>query len=229
MFHHEDVAGRALGEKTIAKEHRLHRAGVHRDLAQQHVAEQRDRLDVAAAPAEVRCRHRGDAAARSPRGRRGQRAAHHEDGRRCVLGEGVVALRDPARHLQVDALVLPGVALERDHAISSDHSASGMRIRDAYRVEARLQPREVLGEPERRARVHRDHFVDAVAEDETAVQHRHARLRKGQPAPRSGRRSGRSLAEPQADRVDAATEDSGHRHVLRARPAETRRSACLPV
>jgi hypothetical protein len=45
-----------------------------------------------------------------------------------------------------------------------------VRIREAYPVEAVLQPGKVLWEPERLAAVHRDEFVDAVAVDEAAVE-----------------------------------------------------------
>ena len=41
---------------------------------------------------------------------------------------------------------------------------------------AALEAHEVLGQPERVPRIHRDHFVDAVAEDEAAVEHRDVRV-----------------------------------------------------
>ena len=44
------------------------------------------------------------------------------------------------------------------------------------RLVAALEAREVLGQPERMPRIHRDHFVNAVAENEAAVEHRYARV-----------------------------------------------------
>src|SRR5574341_185722 len=52
----------------------------------------------------------------------------------------------------------------------------GHGIAEPDRVEAALQPPEMLGQPERAPRIDRDHLVDAVAEDESAIEHGHARL-----------------------------------------------------
>ena len=49
-----------------------------------------------------------------------------------------------------------------------------MRIFDSSLRQAALQPVQVLLDPERPLVVRRDHFVDAVAEDEAAIQHRDA-------------------------------------------------------
>ena len=45
-----------------------------------------------------------------------------------------------------------------------------------YHVETALQTPQMFVEPERAPAVHRYHFIDAVAEDEAAVEHGHARL-----------------------------------------------------
>src|SRR5882762_1699588 len=57
---------------------------------------------------------------------------------------------------------------------------SRVRIVDPGLGQAALQPVQVLLEAERALAIGRDHFVDAVAEDETAVQHRYVSLRKRQ-------------------------------------------------
>ena len=55
-----------------------------------------------------------------------------------------------------------------------------VRIVDPGLGQTALQPVQVLLEAERALAIGRDHFVDAVAEDETAVQHRYVSLRKRQ-------------------------------------------------
>ena len=51
------------------------------------------------------------------------------------------------------------------------HSRVGVRIGEPDAVEAVLQAREVLRQPERLAPVDGDELVDAVAVDEAAVEH----------------------------------------------------------
>ena len=84
----------------------------------------------------------------------------------------MVALRDAARDLEVHALVFKRLA--RDQA--GDEAApllARVGVADADRAEAALQPIEMLFESEGHLGIHRHHFVDAVAEDEAAVEHRH--------------------------------------------------------
>ncbi|MNC86359.1 hypothetical protein D3C83_20130 [compost metagenome] len=87
----------------------------------------------------------------------------------------MVAPRRAPRHLQVDRLVLAGVA--RDDIL---REAGPFRVRHrvgkADAVEAVLEAPQVLGQPECMARVDRNHFVDAVAKNEAAVQHRYPGL-----------------------------------------------------
>src|SRR6185369_11439481 len=95
-----------------------------------------------------------------------------------ALGESMVALGDAARHLEVHALVLE--RLRVDDAVDELRPLlARMRVAYAHLAEAALEAREVLVEPERHARVHRHHFVDAIAEDEPAVEHRDRRLFDG--------------------------------------------------
>ncbi|MNC97953.1 hypothetical protein D3C83_157800 [compost metagenome] len=56
-----------------------------------------------------------------------------------------------------------------------DFAPLGARIRiaDARSGEAALQARQMLVQPERHARIHRHQLVDAIAEDEAAIEHRH--------------------------------------------------------
>ena len=51
-----------------------------------------------------------------------------------------------------------------------------MRIGELDTVQAGLQAPQMLGQAERMARIHRDHFVDPIAENETAIQHGDSRL-----------------------------------------------------
>jgi hypothetical protein len=62
-------------------------------------------------------------------------------------------------------------------AIDQAAPAGGVhRVVDAQLGEAADQPRMVLRPAEGHAAVHRDHFVDAVAEDEAAVERRDLRF-----------------------------------------------------
>jgi hypothetical protein len=87
----------------------------------------------------------------------------------------VVALRDPARDLEIHALVLERLGIDQP---IDDFAPLRARIgvADPGFGEAALQPREVLVEPEGHARVHRHELVDPVAEDEAAVEDRDFRL-----------------------------------------------------
>ena len=108
--HDEHVRRRRLGQVAVAEHHGLDRARVGGELAHQHVAEQRDRLEVAALPAVVVGGDDGDAVLDLLARRRRQRVAHHEHGRRHALRKRVVALRHAARDLEVDALVVERLA-----------------------------------------------------------------------------------------------------------------------
>src|SRR5215471_1015079 len=148
-------------------------------LAQQAVREQRHRLHVAAQPAVVRRGHRGDAALDLVLRRRHERAAHHEHRLPRLLRKCMIALCDATRHLEVYRLVIAGVARD-DFLDEACPFGAGERIRDAHGVEAALQALEVLGHPERAPGIDRYDFIDAVAEDEPAVEHRDTRLGGGQ-------------------------------------------------
>ena len=95
--HEEHAARGAFEQQAVAHEQRLVRAAVCRLLPQQHVAEQRDRLDVAAVPANVLERHGRKPLLEGRRGGLGIRAREGEHGRRAVVREQVVARRIPRR------------------------------------------------------------------------------------------------------------------------------------
>ena len=87
----------------------------------------------------------------------------------------MVALGDAARDLEVDALVVE--RLPRDQVADERLPLRvGVRIGEADAVEAALQAREMLRQPERLAAVHGHQLVDAVAVDEAAVEHRDLRV-----------------------------------------------------
>jgi hypothetical protein len=98
----------------------------------------------------------------------------------------VVAHRHAARDLQVHQLVgllrlLAHVLRVGEHQLV-DQLAPGAafhRVRDAQFAQAAVQPVHVLFEAERAAFVAGHHFVDAVAEDEAAVQHAHLGVLQG--------------------------------------------------
>src|SRR5262245_8984637 len=180
ILHQKDVAARSLGDPPVADEQRLGGAGVLGLLAQQAVGEERHRLDVAAAPAVVLARHHRHALRALLCGRRSEGVGNQQHGRRDRgLGELVRPRRDAACHLEVDALVLPRVPVDQAPQERSPRRVV-VRVREPDRFEAVRKPREVLLQPEERAAIHGDHLVHAVAEDETPVEDRHARLRERQ-------------------------------------------------
>jgi hypothetical protein len=138
-------------------------------LPHQHVADERNGLEIAAPPAVILGGDDRDALPDLLRRRRHQRIAHHEHRRAYPGGKRMVALGDPARHLQIDALVVEG--LPRDK-LADDRGplGVGVRIGEPDAVETVLQSREVLREPECLPPVHRDELVHAVAVDEAAVE-----------------------------------------------------------
>ncbi len=131
----QHVRGRGFGEQPVAEHHGLDRAGVGGKLAHQHVADERDRLQVAAPPAVVLGGDHRHALLDLLGRRRRQRIAHHEHGLRDVFRERVVALGHAARHLQVDALMVEG--LPRDQLADERLPLRvGVRVRQADAVEA---------------------------------------------------------------------------------------------
>ena len=115
--------------------------------------------------------------------RRDQRRTEGEGGRRHAgRREGVVALVvGAARDLQVDRLV--GPRRFGDQPLDDGRPAGGIqRVGQPNAVQRRLQSRQVLGEAERAARIDGNHFIDPVAEEETAVERRNAGFRQRQKA-----------------------------------------------
>src|SRR5687768_16145117 len=94
----EDVRVRPLGDDAVANEHRLERAGGNSLLLREHGAEEVDRLEVTARPADVGVRHGGCTlltlgAVRRER-RRGQEDRRGGAGGREVAGPRRLAARD---------------------------------------------------------------------------------------------------------------------------------------
>src|SRR5687767_3762298 len=174
----ENVRGRSLGELAVAEQDGLYCAGIGRELPQQAVAEERDRLDVAAQPAVVLRAHRGAALLHLRLRRVDERVRHHEHGGLDVLRQRMVALGDAARDLEVHALVVERLRVDQLVDMGAPLGAR-VRVADLRLAEAALQTRQVLVEAERHARIDRHQLVDPVAEDEPAVEHRDARLLGG--------------------------------------------------
>jgi len=178
--HHPHVARRTLGQPAVAELHRLVGAVLGGELPGQHGAEQRHRLDVAAQPALVGARHGAQPLLPLRRRRPRERRGHREHGRRRVGREGEVALGHAARHLPVDELVVGRAG--SDQTLDQRAPAGAVeRVGQADLARAALEAAEVAVEAERPAVVHRHHLVDAVAEDEAAVEDRDLRLRQRQP------------------------------------------------
>jgi len=84
----------------------------------------------------------------------------------------VIALCHASGHLEVDALLVEGLARDQ---FGDDRAPLGLRMRidQTDAVEAALEAREVLRQSERLAMIDRDDLVDTVAVDEAAVEHGH--------------------------------------------------------
>ena len=159
----------------VAEKDGLDCAHVGRGLAQQAVADQRNRLDVAMQPAVVNGGDSRRTAFYQLSRRIDERTGHDEHRGRGVFRECVVAFGNAARHLEIYALVLEGLLCDQ---LQDDVAPFGavVGIADPDRGEAALQARQVLVHPERHARIHRHQLINTVAEDEAAVEHRNARL-----------------------------------------------------
>src|ERR671937_2702304 len=178
----EHVGSRGLGELAVAKENCLHGVRFGRELAQQHVADERDRFDVATQPPVILRRDGGGAALHLRGSRRHERIGHHEHRGLGVLRERVVALRHAARHLEVNRLVLERLAFDQAADVGAPLLAR-VWVADADGAETALEAREVLFQPERHLRISRHDLVDPIAEDEATVEDRDFRLREGHEYP----------------------------------------------
>ncbi len=86
----------------------------------------------------------------------------------------MVARRHAARDLDVDQLILRAAVLrQRLHQMAAtlEPVLAIVRVGDAQLAQSALQPRHVFVEAEQPLPIDRHHFIDAVAEDEAAVEH----------------------------------------------------------
>jgi hypothetical protein len=91
----------------------------------------------------------------------------------------MVAHRHAAGHLDVDQLVGGAAVLEQggdELAAALQPLLAAVRVVDPQLGEAAAEPDEVLVEAEQLLLVDRHHLVDAVAENEAAVEHRDLRF-----------------------------------------------------
>jgi hypothetical protein len=171
----KDIRRGSFCELAVAKQDRFRGVDLRRELAQQDIADEGDRLDVAAQPPVVGSTHCRGAVFHQLARRIDERRRHHEYRGLDVLREGVIALRHAARHLEIHALVLE--ALPGDELTDEvPPLATAVRVADLHRGEAALEARKMFFQAEGHARIHRHHLVHAVAEDEPAVEHRHFRV-----------------------------------------------------
>ena len=142
----------------------------------------------------------------------------------------MIALRDAARDLEIDALVRPGLTLHeiRHQTLPTLPRCGGSAMRIASRLccsRARCS-----GRRNGTRRIDRDHLVDAVAEDEAAVEHRDPRLRqRHELAVQIDDLTSFTSSNQRRMRIPAAAEDAGDAARSPARPADIRRSACPPA
>src|SRR6266581_143721 len=165
----EDIARRGFGELAVAHQDRLHAALIRGEGAQHAVAQQRSRLDVATQPSEVGQHDSLGAALDELRGGRHELARHEEDRGSEALGESVIPLGRTAGDLEIDILVIPGVSRD-DFSYELGPLRERMRVGESNRVQACLEPGEMLLEAERPPGIYRDQFVDTVPENEAAIE-----------------------------------------------------------
>ena len=144
-------------------------------LLAEHGAEQHDRLDVAAEPADVRHRDHLDAGNRV--GIVHQRAILGEgnEGGGNTLGKLEVTISRTARHLHVDPAFLEAVFPDEFKM----HGAE-LRIRsralDPHLSERPVKALHVAVKVHELALDHGSHFVNPVPEDEAAIENRYFRF-----------------------------------------------------
>ena len=176
------AARAALREIAVAQQDRFCGACVRSHPAQEHVAEQRRRLDVAAIPAHVLGRDRGDAVFDGGGRDNRQRLHVREDRRASDRLRHVIAFGfDAARDLDVQQQIAAAIAVHQ-RAEGGEPARAVERGRHADFFQAAIEPVEMLVQAVRPAAVDRQHFVDAVAEQEAAVERRDPRLRERQQA-----------------------------------------------
>ena len=166
----------ALGEFPIAQQDALRGPGLEGLLAQQHIGQQRHRLDVAACPARIRRGDAGEAIAQGGLGHLRPGCAVREHQRRHLRQRRMVAGGFRAtREVQVDVLVARAIGLDQ---LLEDGLPAGLRMRvvQLQRRGAARQPLVVQAGAEQASVVDGDHLIDAVAEQEAAVEGRDARL-----------------------------------------------------
>ncbi|MGY3440426.1 hypothetical protein ACVW17_000427 [Bradyrhizobium sp. USDA 4473] len=148
-------------------------AGRGRGLLGQHLREQRHALDVAPFPADVG--HRDDLDAGLGRGRVDDvlfRGEH--DQRRLDVGRRereIAAFVGAAGYLEIDHAVDEVVALDQLLLDLLD-PLQRLRQRQLDLADRTFQPRQMRGVVDQLALEHRRHLIDAVGEQETAVEHR---------------------------------------------------------
>ena len=133
--------------------------------------------------------------------RPGRAVAEHRGGT-CGQRRVVAAVFGAARQLQVDVLVAAAIGGRPAPAAAPaiDRGVCGLAMRSA--AGAARQPVEVQAGAEQPAAIHRHHFIDAITEQEAAIQRRDRGLR---PAAGAGHPAGTSAAGlPPATRTRAS-------------------------
>src|SRR5437016_3947187 len=172
--HPERRRMRALGDDTIANEDRLARARFRRRLTRQYVRQELHRLEVAAQPAHIGLGD--DFGAAETRLTWRERARHREHRRRRAgRWEIVRPRRRPARDLDVQRRLATRetVVLQQSLADRRDALERAVhRPRDAQLTQSSLEALLVARGLEQLAAHRPPDFIDAVAENETAIERR---------------------------------------------------------
>jgi len=99
--------------------------------------------------------------------------------RHCYRSQDFIPFKRRHVRIQQDLDVRRGIDAVHQFHQTADQAHPGLvvvRIGEPDAVQAVLQAPQMLGEPERVARIHRNHLVNAVAENEAAIEHRNAGL-----------------------------------------------------
>src|ERR1700722_8477046 len=171
-----DAGSTGLGQVAVAQQDDLAGAGFDRLLSQQHVGQQRYRLDVAARPARVDAGDACHAALEHFGARQWQRRAEAEHRGLDIRQWRVVApVLSAARYLQIDVDIAAAVSADQ----LPDDAAPlciAERVTDAQFAQAMRQARQIRRQSPRLATPHRDDFVDTVSKQKAAIQRRDARF-----------------------------------------------------
>src|SRR5690606_16781578 len=170
VFDHPYIARRAFRQMTIAELHDFVDARLDGLLLGQHVAQQGNRLDLTAQPADVGDADYAEALFARGAAGPGKWRNHAENRGGRILGETVIPFRHTPRDLDVNHAVAQAGALDQ---ILDDllPVAAPKTYLDVDSGEAALETGQVTVHAKGLAVIGRHHIINTIAKNESAIKH----------------------------------------------------------